>query len=283
MVYPNKAQDPQFPPLLARQGSLCNLTFDEAQTHLGNHVGKPLNNMLLDELLRNIICVEEGQYSSSSSSASFFLGNLNLNGTLSNKTVDEVWKDIVNEMDIQKSTLGETTLEEFLVRAGVVNPRPMMGIDPMAVVVSQQADSLQFQQITELDSNFVFCDQSVYENPVLDIGYSDNQLGMSVPMPAISSTSSGSQVAADRKRRCSDEMMEKTIDRRQKRMIKNRESAARSRARKQAYTNQLEHEVFHLRKTNSLLKKQKEMDILLSSNPTSMPRYQLRRTSSGSF
>jgi ABA responsive element binding factor len=207
--------------------------------------------MNLDELLRNIIWVEEeGQIvpnpSSSSSSASFFLGNLNLNGTLSKKTVDEMWKDIVNEVDNrsmiqQKSTLGETTLEEFLVRAGVVNSRPIMGIDPMAVMVSQQTDSLQFQiaavqqeqQMAPLDSNFDFSDQSVYENRVVDIGYSDNQLGISMPMPAISSTSSGSQVVADRKRRRSDEMMEKTIERRQKRMIKNRESAARSRARKQ--------------------------------------------------
>jgi len=154
MVFPNKVQGPQFPSPLARQSSLYNLTFDEVQTQLGN-VGKPLNCMNLDELLRNIIWVEEeGQIvpnpSSSSSSASFFLGNLNLNGTLSKKTVDEMWKDIVNEVDNrsmiqQKSTLGETTLEEFLVRAGVVNSRPIMGIDPMAVMVSQQTDSLQFQ------------------------------------------------------------------------------------------------------------------------------------------
>ncbi|GLT67426.1 hypothetical protein SLA2020_397370 [Shorea laevis] len=278
MVYPNKAQGPQ----------LYNLTFDEVQTQLGN-VGKPLNCMNLDELLRNIIWVEEGGQlvqnpsPSSLSSASFFLGNLNLNGTLSKKTVDEVWKDIVNEVDNQ-STLGETTLEEFLVRAGVVNPRPIMGIDNPMVTDSlqfQMAAVQQEQPMTVLDSNFDFSDQSVYENPVV----SDNQLGMSMsmPMPAISSTSSGSQVAAERKRRCSDEMMEKTIERRQKRMIKNRESAARSRARKQAYTNQLEHEVFHLRKTTSLLKKQKEMEMLLSSNPTPKPKYQLRRTSSGSF
>ncbi|RWW02198.1 hypothetical protein GW17_00034722 [Ensete ventricosum] len=39
-------------------------------------------------------------------------------------------------------------------------------------------------------------------------------------------------------------------DRRKKRMIKNRESAARSRARKQAYTNELEQEVDHLLNEN---------------------------------
>ena len=210
--------------------------------------------MNLDELLRNVMSVEEGQLvqnTSSSSSAFLFLKNLNLNGTLRKKTVDELWKEIVhkqhvNEMEKEQSTLGETTLEEFLVRAGVISPQPIMAIDPM-VMVSQQADWLQFQmaavqqqhhhqrqqqQMTVLDSSFNVS-ESVYENPVVDVGYSENQLALSMPMPAISSASSDSQVAAERKRRCSNEMMEKAIERRQKRMIKNRESAARSRARKQ--------------------------------------------------
>lgn len=238
------------------QGSLYNLTFDEVQSHLGNNICKPLSSMNLDELLRNVMSVEEGQLvqnTSSSSSALLFLKNLNLNGTLRKKTVDELWKEIVhkqhvNEMEKEQSTLGETTLEEFLVRAGVISPQPIMAIDPM-VMVSQQADWLQFQmaavqqqhhhhqqqqqqQMTVLDSSFNVS-ESVYENPVVDVGYSENQLALSMPMPAISSASSDSQVAAERKRRCSNEMMEKAIERRQKRMIKNRESAARSRARKQ--------------------------------------------------
>nr|GMC94881.1 protein FD-like [Ipomoea batatas]GMC96910.1 protein FD-like [Ipomoea batatas] len=45
-------------------------------------------------------------------------------------------------------------------------------------------------------------------------------------------------------------------DHRHKRMIKNRESAARSRARKQAYTNELELEVAHLMKENAKLIRQ---------------------------
>ncbi|KAJ8772534.1 hypothetical protein K2173_027711 [Erythroxylum novogranatense] len=47
-------------------------------------------------------------------------------------------------------------------------------------------------------------------------------------------------------------------DRRHKRMIKNRESAARSRARKQAYTNELELEVAHLIEENAKLRRQQE-------------------------
>ncbi|KAK4859583.1 hypothetical protein QYF36_007995 [Acer negundo] len=180
------------------------------------------------------------------------------------------------------------------MRAGVINldadqdhqnhHLPFMDIDPM-VVVSQQENWLQYQmtpaaqqqhQMTLINTNF-------NDNPVADnIGYSDNnQLAMSMSMPMPTPTPALSQSkAVGQKRRYSDEMMEKTIERRQKRMIKNRESAARSRARKQAYTNQLELEVLQLRKTNGWLKKQKEVEMLLSSYPILQSRYQLRRTSS---
>ncbi|CAN8269019.1 unnamed protein product [Cochlearia groenlandica] len=54
--------------------------------------------------------------------------------------------------------------------------------------------------------------------------------------------------------------LEKVIERRQRRMIKNRESAARSRARKQAYTLELEAEIENLKKVNQeLQRKQAEM------------------------
>ncbi|CAK9163767.1 unnamed protein product [Ilex paraguariensis] len=96
-----------------------------------------------------------------------------------------------------------------------------------------------------------------YENSMVEIGYSGNQITLPMPVQAAATTSSDSQVGGGRKRRFTDEMMEKTIERRQRRMIKNRESAARSRARKQAYTNQLEHDAFQLRRTNDWLKKQK--------------------------
>ncbi|KAI4330566.1 hypothetical protein MLD38_028845 [Melastoma candidum] len=49
---------------------------------------------------------------------------------------------------------------------------------------------------------------------------------------------------------------DRTVQRRQKRMIKNRESAARSRARKQAYTHELEHKVLQLEEENARLRRQ---------------------------
>ncbi|KAK3155771.1 hypothetical protein QOZ80_2AG0098460 [Eleusine coracana subsp. coracana] len=54
-------------------------------------------------------------------------------------------------------------------------------------------------------------------------------------------------------------------DRRHRRMIKNRESAARSRARKQSYTNELELELAQLRRENAmLLKLHQELNVRLA-------------------
>ncbi|KAM3316358.1 hypothetical protein ACQJBY_034462 [Aegilops geniculata] len=54
---------------------------------------------------------------------------------------------------------------------------------------------------------------------------------------------------------------------RQRRMIKNRESAARSRARKQAYTNELEMELAQLRRENQMLIK-REQDFIKERSAT---------------
>ncbi|KAG6700746.1 protein FD-like [Carya illinoinensis] len=71
-------------------------------------------------------------------------------------------------------------------------------------------------------------------------------------------------------------------DRRHKRMIKNRESAARSRARKQAYTNELELEVAHLMEENAKLRKQQEQ--LRAAAAAPFPKkHSLHRTSTAPF
>ncbi|XP_010261154.1 PREDICTED: ABSCISIC ACID-INSENSITIVE 5-like protein 2 isoform X1 [Nelumbo nucifera] len=313
MVSPNRGQAAYFP-LLARQGSLYNLTLEEVQNQVGD-VGKPSNSMNLDELLKGVVAAEGSEVthdqklstvSASPSSPPISPGNFNLNRTLNRKTVDEVWNDIVQQEQEntggdgsmqRQPTLGETTLEDFLIRAGaisignqdgVLNPHSLVAIDPI-VSTTQQADWLQLQmaavqqqQMAVLGSSVPLA-VSVFGNSAGDSGYSGNQLALSVPMPVVTVTSSDSQSTVERKQRFSDEMMEKTIERRQKRMIKNRESAARSRARKQAYTNHLENKVSELKKTNKRLNRQKEIQMLLPLDPPLEPKYQLRRTSSTSF
>ncbi|XP_021908146.1 protein FD [Carica papaya] len=84
------------------------------------------------------------------------------------------------------------------------------------------------------------------------------------------------------KKRVQDSDHGGSVDRRQKRMIKNRESAARSRARKQAYTNELELEVSHLLEENARLKRQQEQLCLASAAQLSK-RNTLQRTSTAPF
>ncbi|KAI5080888.1 hypothetical protein GOP47_0004071 [Adiantum capillus-veneris] len=117
---------------------------------------------------------------------------------------------------------------------------------------------------------------------VLDVSFDSNAgAGLSL---------SSALVGSDRKRP-HDACEEKSIEQRQKRMIKNRESAARSRARKQAYNVELESEVELLKEENAKLLQQQDertrrrrkllMETLIpvTSHPQTQKRF-LRRTNS---
>ncbi|XP_031124806.1 bZIP transcription factor 46 [Ipomoea triloba] len=146
---------------LVRQPSVYSLTFDEFQSAVGCGIGKDFGSMNMDELLKNIWSAEENQTMGSASGGqqqnsgpSGYLqrqGSLTLPRTLSQKTVDEVWRDIMKEYCVEKDgsgggsggggggggvggsntpqrqqTLGEMTLEEFLSKAGVVREETQM-------------------------------------------------------------------------------------------------------------------------------------------------------------
>lgn len=245
---------------LHRQNSWYRLTLDEVESQLGD-LGKPLGSMNLDELLQNVWTAEankpvelgmenDGNMPSSSSSSLQRQASLTLARALSGKTVDDVWGEIQQGQkkrygygdDVMKChdqdrgmSLGETTLEDFLVQAGLFAEAsivPSVGLDTM-------------------------------ESSSTSIG-------------SLSDTRRG------RKRDCPDSY-EKAIERRLRRKIKNRESAARSRARKQAYHNELVSKVSCLEGENIKLKKEKEFDQRLPPDSLSEPRYQLRRINSASF
>ena len=253
----------QFQPL-GRQNSMYSLTLDEVQNQLGD-LGKPLGSMNLDEFLKNVWNVEANQSVSmdiegtaqGSQTALQRQASLSITGALSKKTVDEVWRDIQQSKNNEEKksrerqpTLGEMTLEDFLVKAGVVaeassdrkNAGPIVGVDPnvAAPPYPQQGQWMQYPQ-----SQYQHPQQSLMglympNQPIsqpfymgaasaLDVSFAESQVAMPQPLMG---TLSDTQTPG-RKRGTPEDMIEKTVERRQKRMIKNRESAARSRARKQ--------------------------------------------------
>jgi len=263
----NNENHSQFQPL-ARQNSMYNLTLDEVQNHLGD-LGKPLSSMNLDELLKNVWTVEANQSIHMENENTAQAGqvvfqrqpNLSLTGPLSKKTVDEVWRDIqqsndheeVKSQEIQ-STLGEMTLEDFLVKAGVVsaassNRKNTNGPTPKVSVVESNVALPQFSPhgpwIQYAQPHYQHPQQSVMATyvpsqiiaqslqmaagaPSDGVPYTDGQVALASP---VIGNLSDTQKSA--RKRGPEDMIERTVERKQKRMIKNRESAARSRARKQ--------------------------------------------------
>lgn len=132
---------------LSRQTSIYSLTFDEFQNTVGG-IKKDFGSMNMDEFLKNIWSAEENQNIGSitgggggggqeGGGAGYLQkqGSLTIPRTLSLKTVDEVWQDILKEYgggidssdglvgssgSHSQPTLGEITLEDFLAKAGVV-------------------------------------------------------------------------------------------------------------------------------------------------------------------
>lgn len=255
---------------LTRQGSLYSLTLDEVQNQLGD-LGKPLGSMNLDELLKSVWSAElnqavdnvgnvQQQQQHQSAVPLQSQSSLNLSGDLSKKTVEEVWRDIQYKKGSNQEkttqdrqiTFGEMTLEDFLVKAGVVaegesssaeqNPGPVLGANPLPAPqhsqwMQYQLPAVQQQHQHQPNMVPVFMPGHPVQQPlpmtstqVLDVAYPETQMTMSPS--GLVSTLSDTQTPG-RKRVAPGDLVEKTVERRQKRMIKNRESAARSRARKQ--------------------------------------------------
>ncbi|KAI3742173.1 hypothetical protein L1987_59853 [Smallanthus sonchifolius] len=270
-----------------RQSSLYNLTLDEVQHQLGD-VGKPLSSMNLDELLKSVCTVEtnmnlECSHHAQPDSSLALQSSVNLTQDLREKTVDEVWQDIQqghkkndNNHGYQerRPTLGEMTLEDFLVKAGIVAGNVN---HQQAQWMQYQVQPVQQQPVYVTSHHLVQQSLSIGANAMMEMGYPETQ--MTVSPSQLMCNLSDTQTPG-RKRVASGDVMEKTVERKQKRMIKNRESAARSRARKQAYTNELENKISRLEEENERLKRQKEVGKVLPSAPPPKPKYQLRRTSS---
>jgi ABA responsive element binding factor len=258
---------------LNRQSSLYSLTLDEVQNHLGSS-GKALGSMNLDELLKSVCSVEANQPSSMAVNGGAAAqeglsrqGSLTLPRDLSKKTVDEVWKDIqqnknggsAHERRDKQPTLGEMTLEDLLLKAGVVTETiPGSNHDGPVGGGSAGSGAGLGQNITQVGPWIQYHQLPSMPQPQAFMPYPVSDMQAMVSQSSLMGGLSDTQTPG-RKRVASGEVVEKTVERRQKRMIKNRESAARSRARKQAYTHELEIKVSRLEEENERLRKQKVM------------------------
>ncbi|TVU09802.1 hypothetical protein EJB05_43298 [Eragrostis curvula] len=303
---------------LARQGSVYSLTFDEFQSALGGGgaaaaggggggVGKDFGSMNMDELLRSIWTAEETQAMTSTAGAGAPPAPLQRQGssltlprTLSTKTVDEVWRNLVRDEPQEgaaggggqqqphhrQSTLGEMTLEEFLVKAGVVRENPTAAVLPTMPPPSRPVPVAP--KSAPFFGSFPSADDAAAALGFAPVGMGNQlALGNGLMPRRVAGMGGGAlalQTAVNHLDACgkgnsdlsspSDPLpysfdgmirgrrngagVEKVVERRQRRMIKNRESAARSRARKQAYTMELEAEVQKLKEQNKELERKQE-------------------------
>lgn len=199
---------------LARQSSVYTLTFDEFQSSLGGG-GKDFGSMNIDELLKNIWSAEEIQTTmgianiwQEAGTPSGYLqrqGSLTLPRTLSQKTVDEVWRDFGKEscggneanggrsgggvggggliLPERQRTLGEITLEEFLVRAGVVREDAQFQGKPNNSALfgdfsrssANSASGFEFQQMNVANPNL-----GLMENRIPDASKQTSNLPVNV-------------------------------------------------------------------------------------------------------
>ncbi|KAL9394625.1 hypothetical protein Peur_013910 [Populus x canadensis] len=166
------------------------------------------------------------------------------------KTADDIWREIVAGRKEMKDEPDEMmTLEDFLAKAGAVD------------VVGEDGDDVKMPQPERLSGGLYAFDPvppSAFQ--VLDkvegsiVGFGN---GVEVELVA-GSGSGGGGGRGKRGRTVVMEPLDKAAQQRQRRMIKNRESAARSRERKQAYQVELESLAVRLDEENEQLLKEKE-------------------------
>ncbi|KAG1369808.1 bZIP transcription factor 12 [Cocos nucifera] len=247
---------------LACEPSIYSLTMSGDQA-------KNLGSISMDDLLRNIY----GDGTAAAAPANPFGGDAgeaaappplaregssSLQRSIGSKTVEEVWREISGGRKADgggdgpgykdatavavAAANGEMTLEDFLARAGAVREEdvrvPPGSVAPGGFGVDVVINDRFSQQQAQLP----------LENPMLGFGNGVE-----------AGTGGGGRGGRGRKRQVLDPVDRAALQR-QKRMIKNRESAARSRERKQAYTVELESIVTQLEEENArLLAEQEEV------------------------
>lgn len=268
-TYPQETAAEEHPPV-GRQNSIMSLTLDEIQMKSGKSFGA----MNMDELLANMwMTVEENNNNVGGAAAHQDgekptalprQGSLSVPVPLCKKTVEEVWFEIQNgavqqqpppssiagqnpdEDNRRQQTLGEITLEDFLVKAGVVQ-------EPLKTTMKMSSSDFGYNP--EFGVGLHCQTQNNYGDNNRTV-YSENRpfySGIGESSSCMTGNGRSEQYltglnAFRIQKRIIDGPPEILMERRQRRMIKNRESAARSRARRQVSLSTNRY-YFHLYKT----------------------------------
>ncbi|KAL8205808.1 hypothetical protein R6Q57_009359 [Mikania cordata] len=164
------------------------------------------------------------------------------------KAVDERWKEIGDP---------EMTLEDYLTKAGAVREEDIVKLPP----VSAPAGVSEYSGVIDP----IICagaGSGTGTGPVIGAPFlGQPQQHMQFASAIGANAGSGGGGRGKRKVVVEDPPVDKATQQKQRRMIKNRESAARSRERKQAYTVELESLVTQLEEEHArLLKEVDEMN-----------------------
>ncbi|KAJ6939016.1 hypothetical protein NC651_005447 [Populus alba x Populus x berolinensis] len=167
-----------------------------------------------------------------------------------NKTADDIWREIVVGRKEMKDEPDEMmTLEDFLAKAGAVDVDGEDG-DEVKMPPPERLSGGLYAFDSLPPSSFQVLDKE--EGSIVGFGN-----GVEVELVA-GSGGGGGGGRGKRGRGVAMEPLDKAAQQRQRRMIKNRESAARSRERKQAYQVELESLAVRLEEENEQLLKEKE-------------------------
>lgn len=221
-------------PDMPRQPSLCSslstlLADLQNQNQFSSNSQSPLLSATMDDLLKNIYSYPTPPTPDDPHAPPFSGGaSISRDGSFpmpkeaASKSVDDVWKEIVAGGDHRRDENGGgggiegMTLEDFLTKAGAVREEDVRGVGiPVQVGAAVGAYGV--------DSNSKITNEN---NSNYDTGEFQ---GLGNGMMVVAEGGKGRQ-----KRRAVEEPpMDKATQQKQRRMIKNRESAARSRERKQ--------------------------------------------------
>ncbi|KAK4424361.1 G-box-binding factor 4 [Sesamum alatum] len=174
------------------------------------------------------------------------------------KTVDEVWRDIVSGgAAAGGSGQPGMTLEDFLAKAGAVNEEDVR-VPPVVTMAPPPPTAGAFGMEAGM-MNPATGVPAVQFAPAVCV---QNGFGVDFGNGIAAVSGSVSGVGRGKRRAAVEEVpLDKATQQKQRRMIKNRESAARSRERKQAYTVELEALVTQLEEENArLLKEEAELN-----------------------